>query len=391
MFNRRSFVSLSSALAAGLSMVAGAGKASAKTAKSLMDIEPRGTVGRLERFPSLDLESKQDFMAGITSFANSELAIAARDRGLDLLKANGLDPTKELPIETSKKLFGGDQIVGLRDRVWYSAHNYEHDILDAYFHENADRYLAELEASDKAGPGKLELNPSIHIPDYTKHEIHQQPGGYVGNPFAGHIYHYATNMFYRGTNDQDQRHIGYAAGCPLPKDGAVRRILDLGTGIGQLAVTMKERFPNAEVHGIDIAAPMLRYAHMRASELGVDVNFSQRLAEDTQYPSNHFDIVISYIMFHEVTAEASRQIIAEAHRILRPGGVFYPMDFNQAAPPSALRQFAQWKDHHWNNERWRLEYASVDFKTEMRNVGFTVTDQSDERSTFGKMTGVKSA
>jgi SAM-dependent methyltransferase len=213
-----------------------------------------------------------------------------------------------------------DPVIAKQDRIWFSAHNHEHDLLDGWFRRNAPRMLAEMDAADIAGPGRLELDPTLAIPEYAKHEIHQQPGGYVGNAFAGHIYHYATNMFYRGTNNQDERHLGYAAGCPLPRDDQVRRILDLGCGIGQLTVAMKERPPAAEVIGLDLAAPMLRYGHMRVSELGSDVTFTQRLAEDTHYPDGHFDVVISYIMFHEVTADASRKIIAEAFRVLRSGG-----------------------------------------------------------------------
>lgn len=210
MFNRRSFVSVTSFLA-GIGLMPGARKAEAKSGKLPMDIAPRGAIGRMERHPTLDLESRQDFMAGITLLANGDLSIASRNRVLEIMAENKIDYRNELPIEKARALFDSDPIVGMRDRVWHSAHNYEHDILDEYFHANADKYLAELEASDKAGPGTLKLDPKMEIPDYTRHEIHQQPGGYVGNPFAGHIYHYATNMFYRGGNDQDQRHLGYAA------------------------------------------------------------------------------------------------------------------------------------------------------------------------------------
>lgn len=392
MFNRRSFLSIASAVAAILPSLALPGKAAARSGKLPVQYDPRGAVGRLERLPLLDLESKQDFMAGITAFSTTgDLALATRERGAAIIKAKGLDPAQELPVETATALFETDPVIAMRDRVWFSAHNYEHDILDAHFQQHADQYLAVLQASDGAGPGRLELNPGLEVPQYARHEIHQQPGGYVGNAFAGHIYHHATNMFYRGGNDQDQRHIGYAAACPVPQDGEVRKILDLGTGIGQLAVAMKERFPAAEVTGLDVAAPMLRYAHMRAIDLDSDVVFTQRLAEDTRYPDNHFDIVISYILFHEVPADTSRAIIAEAHRILRPGGIFYPMDFNLAATPTAFRRYGEWKDHHWNNERWRLEHATVDFDAEMRKVGFTVDDRSDKTSIFGKLTGTKSA
>ncbi|MCB2109240.1 MAG: class I SAM-dependent methyltransferase [Rhodobacteraceae bacterium] len=390
MFNRRSFVSVSSFLA-GIGLLPASKSAQAKSGKLPVDIAPRGAKGRTERHPTLDLESRQDFMAGVTLFANGELGIASRNRVLDILAAKKLNPQKEMPIDEARALFDGDPVIGMRDRMWHSAHNYEHDILDEYFHANADKYLAELEAADKSGPGTLELNPDMKVPDYTRHEIHQQPGGYVGNPFAGHIYHYATNMFYRGGNDQDQRHISYAAACPTPADGSVKRILDIGTGIGQFAVALKERFPDADVHGIDVGAPMLRYGHMRAIDLDVEVHFAQRLAEETGFPDNHFDMVVSYIMFHEVPAEATRKIYAEANRILRPGGVFYPMDFNHASPRNALRQYGEWKDHRWNNERWRLEYASLDIVEGMRSAGFSVDDQSDKKGTFARVIGTKAA
>ena len=355
------------------------------------DVEPRGAVGRLERLPTLTLESLHDFMTDVMRFANSDLAVKSRNRALELAKQAGRNPGADIPIGEAMKLFGNDPAIRIRDRVWHTAHNYEHAVLDAAFHADAETYLAEMSAYDNAGPGQLILDPSLKLPDYTRHEIHQQPGGYVGNDFAGHIYHYATNQFYRGANDQDERHRGYAAKCPTPGDGKVLRILDLGCGIGQLAVAMKERFPNAEVHGIDCAAPMLRYAHMRAVDLKADVTFAQRLAEETRYPDNYFDIVISYILFHEVTADACQRIIAETHRIVRPGGVFHPLDFNPKQTASAQRIYSTWMDHRWNNEPWRLEYASVDFAGEMTKVGFAVDDNSKGSGTFGSITGTKTA
>ena len=243
-----------------------------------------------------------------------------------------------------------------------------------------DRYLAEMESYDNRGPGTLELSPDMVIPTYTTHEIHQQPGGYVGSPFSGPVYHHGTNAFYlaRGTlNDQDQNHATLGSQVVTPDDGNVNRILDMGCGIGQLSVALKERFSNAEVWGVDVAAPMVRYGHMRAVDLGVDVNFAQRLAEDTKFPDNHFDVVTSYILHHEVTAEATEQIIAEAYRVLRPGGVFFPIDFYTGGkrPTNAWGTFSMWVDHRWNNEVWREEYDSVDFPGIMRAVGFDTTEE----------------
>ena len=140
-----------------------------------------------------------------------------------------------------------------------------------------------------------------------------------------------------------------------------------------MTVALKERFPDAEVWGIDVGGPMVRYSHMRARRLGVGANFAQRLAEDTKFPDNYFDIVTSYIMHHELTADATRNVINEARRVTRPGGVYYPIDFNTggtAAPPRAM--FGRWWDHRWNNEVWSLEYHGLNFTDEIAARGFSM-------------------
>lgn len=126
-------------------------------------------------------------------------------------------------------------------------------------------------------------------------------------------------------------------------------------------------------------APMVRYAHMRDTDLGAGANFRQALAEDCKFPDNFFDIVTSYIMHHEVTAEKTKEIIAESFRILRPGGVYFPIDFETGVGRGRQRdnygKFGGWRDHRWNEEVWRPDYSSVDFNGEMQNVGFEVNDE----------------
>ena len=56
---------------------------------------------------------------------------------------------------------------------------------------------------------------------------------------------------------------------------------------------------------------VVRYGHMRAVDMGTEVHFKQALAEATGYPDGYFDIVISYILFHEVTKDAAPKIISE--------------------------------------------------------------------------------
>lgn len=347
-------------------------------AKFPFDSEPRGTKGRLERIAQLDVESRDDFLTGFRVWGTGARRMTMKRFDM-LLERAGLDPDDPNPdMDAVFEAVESDHIVGVEARSRTGVHDVMHRNFDQMFSENADHYLTEMEAFDNRGPGTLEMNPDMHIPDYARHEIHTQPGGYVGNPFAGHIYHYSTNNFYnagRLFNYQDQHHGRLASQVPEPEDGKVLRVLDVGCGIGQLAVALKERFSGAEVWGVDVGAPMIRYGHMRAVELDIDVNFAQRLAEDTKFPDNHFDIAASYILHHEVPEEISIAITKEMHRILRPGGVFFPIDFqtgSSRAPETAYARYSQWKDHRWNEEVWRQEYAQLDFPKAMTDAGFEV-------------------
>lgn len=335
MINRRNLFGASAATASFVGALFGSKKASAAISSSKFnaaDVEPRGSNGRLERLPRQHLEAQHDFITGFRVFANRDMNSAARRRIANIMRAKGIDPTKKLPTADVLKHVGNDPLVAASARMWLSAQQINWKTLHDEFHGNADAYLAEMEAADNVGPGTLELNPDMAMPDYVTHEIHIQPGGYVGDPFAGHIYHYGTNNFFEGRNDQDELHIALANAMPEPEDGQVMRVLDQGCSCGQLSVALKQRFSDAEVWGIDVGGPMVRYAHMRAVDIGVDVNFAQRLAEDSQFPDNHFDLATNNIMFHEVTTEAAHQILAESYRVLRPGGVYYPIDFYTGNP-----------------------------------------------------------
>lgn len=335
----------------------------------------RGMDGRLPRLGSLDLESQQDFTLGFRLMHGKTIrtaSMAAFDR---LLQARDIDPTAPMSVDELRVLVDDNPAINLTSRTWLANQQVTWKTLQDHFHANADFYLSEMEAADKAGPGVLELNPSMDIPAYARHEIHIQPGGYVGDPFAGHIYHYGTNSFYIsviGNNEQDQVHKGTVARLPVPADGKVKRILDYGCGIGQMTVALKERFPDAEVWGIDVGGPMVRYAHLRAGKLGVAANFAQRLAESSGFPDNHFDIVTSYITHHELPAAVTRKVIEEARRVTRPGGVYYPLDFNSGGVRSTPRAlYGRWWDHRWNNEVWSFEYHALDFNAEIASRGFT--------------------
>jgi len=395
MLDRRSLFGATAATTAFLSSIFGKRTQAATSNPTVFkDVEPRGTKGRLERLPALDLESTQDFLTGFRNFVNRDMRQAAGKRFDELLEERGLAKDTEMVIEEIIDMVKDDHRIMMSVRSWVSNQQLTWKQVQDYFHANADKYFNEMESADNNGPGSLELNPGIE-PEYTKHEIHIQPGGYTGDPFAGYINYYGVNNFYGGSNYNDEVQAAIAERVQVPGDGKVNRILDLGCATGRLTIAIKDRFPDAEVWGLDVGGPMVRFAHTRCVDLGKDIHYAQRLAEETKFPDNHFDLIISYIMFHEVTAEAQDKIIAEAKRVLRPGGVFFPMDFStgkQAPKQTPYRVFSQWWDHRFNGEPWRLEYSSRDFADLCAKHGFEVDeDIPAARRGHGAIMAVKQA
>lgn len=361
----------------------------AEAADVVKRLAPRGHDGMYARFPTLEMESKGDFYAGIYVWRGQDLERAAEQRALEICAAANVDPKADISWGDAVRLIGADPLISMTCRARSSHQKLKYQMVQLYYHNNAERFLEEMEKADRLGPGSLELNTKMHIPEYTAHEIHSMPGGYVGDEFAGHMYDAGTNWgAYVDGNFQDGAHMGMAAAAQVPADGKVRRILDIGTSNGQFAQSMKRRFPEAEVWGIDIGAPMVRYAHMKAADQGVAVNYAQRLAEDTKFPDAHFDMVVSNLLFHEVNEQGSKDIIKEVGRVLRPGGVFSPTDTN-TPPPTVKAKYTLWYNYRWNHEDWYADWHSVDFAGEIKKSGMKVEQKKAGDRYSPQLTGIK--
>jgi ubiquinone/menaquinone biosynthesis C-methylase UbiE len=372
MLNRRALFSGSVATAMAAASIS---KATGKEAP-FADFDPRGTIGMFERMSSLQVESELEFITGYRAWMSRSLYRQASKRSFDLLRLNGIDLRKDGDLDEIVRILTEDQTVAM------VVHNLERTqeqfwrLVKDECDRNADVLLEEMADAEKFGPGSLQLNKDLDVPDYACYEIHIQPGGYVGDRFAGHIYFYGTSVVLAGGNQQDQLQVNWVRGVPRPPDGKVKRILDQGTGCGQFAHALKEKFPEAEVWANDVAGPMLRFAHMNSVKLGKDIHYVHELSEQTQFPDNHFDIVTSNLLIHEVPGEKIKEISAEAYRTLRPGGIYYPLDSYTGGQirGTALSHYNAWRNYRWNHEVWWMEYYHYDLAEAMREVGFKVDE-----------------
>lgn len=341
----------------------------------------RGIIGVLPRPTKLADESYLEFVTSFRKFAiqkgfpvmaaNGEAALKkAMDKGDVKTPADG----SEMPLDDIKKVFATVPITPTWQRFVRSQQEMMWRGTRQSFVRNADQIMADMAAAEKSHPDTIHYDPNFEPPAYTRCEIHCQPGGYTDDPLGGAVFHYGTKIFYEGFNDQDELHIELAEKATKPQNGKIARILDLGCSIGQSTTVLKDLYPQAEVWGLDVGLPLIRYAHMRAVQRGKDVHFKQALAEDNGFDDGYFDMVHAYILFHEVPVKKMKEIIAEVFRTLRPGGVFsifeFPNNDKGQVPPGY--RFMIDNDSRDNCEPYSPAFVASDFKGILQAAGFVV-------------------
>ncbi len=225
--------------------------------------------------------------------------------------------------------------------------------------------------------GSLHIDPQLQIPRYhSAADIHLQPGGYhtdftADDVAAGVIYDQGINIYMNGALGPENNLMGDTLVAYLRErhpDYRPQRIVDIGCAIGNSTVVWGRAFPKAELHGIDVGAPVLRYAHARAEALGVPVHFRQQNAEHTEFDTGSVDLIVSHIMLHETSKSALVRIMKECHRILRPGGLMLHLEIPRGK--DVIEKFMHNWESYNNNETFARYMTNIDLAAEALKGGF---------------------
>jgi SAM-dependent methyltransferase len=245
------------------------------------------------------------------------------------------------------------------------------------------RQLGELNqkaaALNRDSP-QLRLDPNFVPPSYvSKVDFHCMPGGYTTELMpndVGAAANYDIGIF-----------ATTAGGLGCYNDGAglavydwlntrhpnlqPKRVLDMGCGPGHTITALAKAMPDTEFVTLDVAAPMLRFAHARAKSLGVNnITFIQANAERVPEPDQSFDIVYTTIFLHETSNLAIRKIMAETYRLLKPGGLSFHLEQPQYAGIPPFEAFMRDWDALYNNEPFWTGMHDMDIEQLMEDAGF---------------------
>jgi ubiquinone/menaquinone biosynthesis C-methylase UbiE len=119
----------------------------------------------------------------------------------------------------------------------------------------------------------------------------------------------------------------------LELDGEV---LELGSGAGGLGEALAARFRSIRLTATDVDPAMVDAARHRLGSFGDRVDVRQADATGLPFADATFDAVVSFIMLHHTLQW--EQVLGEAVRVLRPGGILVGYDLVKSGPAQTFHR-----------------------------------------------------
>ncbi|MEO3854290.1 methyltransferase domain-containing protein [Acrocarpospora sp. B8E8] len=236
---------------------------------------------------------------------------------------------------------------------------------DAVLRRRAD-LLAQYDQGSEV-LGSLTLDPDLELPSwYTDYDIHIQPGSFYSDDMSAYVYEFGARIVMLRDNDGYKFHRLFTE-TALPAADGVSRVVDIGCGFGKSTRPLALRYPDAEVIGIDLAAPGLRLAHAEAEAAGVRISYRQGDGRATGLEGGSCDVVTGTMVLHEMPAAAVGETLREAARLLKPGGALRFLEFQPTGDP--FRDATIFEHAERNNEPFFHDLFGSDLLQMCRDAG----------------------
>jgi SAM-dependent methyltransferase len=117
------------------------------------------------------------------------------------------------------------------------------------------------------------------------------------------------------------------------------RILEVGCGVGRFIRTISHERPDLEPHGSDLGPRSIALA----AEYRDGVAYTLGSGTALPYKSESFDAVVLFDVLEHIPGDGPAWAIAEARRVLKPGGVFHSLIPCEGQPGTLF--WLLWKLH----------------------------------------------
>lgn len=148
-------------------------------------------------------------------------------------------------------------------------------------------------------------------------------------------------------------------------------VLDIGTGPGHIPLLLCDRVPDVKVVGVDLAQTMLAHAkrHLAVSKHTSRIRYELADAKRLGFEDASFDSVYSNTILHHVPDPMP--FLAEARRVLKPGGVLLIRDlYRPETEQDAINlvQLYASAENAYNQELFRASLCAALTPDELRDV-----------------------
>jgi ubiquinone/menaquinone biosynthesis C-methylase UbiE len=184
-----------------------------------------------------------------------------------------------------------------------------------------------------------ELPPDAALgrfPRYYLRNFHWQPDGWFSERSA-RLYDLEVEILFGGAADVMRRMAIPPLAAAL-RDVEHPRVLDVACGTGRFLSQVHRALPSAKLYGLDLSPFYVREASRVLADVP-DVSLVVDDAERLPFGDRLFDAVTSVFLFHELPRASRKTVIAEALRVLRPGGTLVLCDSAQRIESPELSFF----------------------------------------------------